>query len=201
MLKPVNPSNGVALVAQRAIVGPLEHGEAVAFLRPHEPFVARVAVVEDCHRSAAHVAQLHAVADLVLRVDRPRQQVAVLREGEVSDVADAELLPARELAQDEIGAARAIGRCAGRTAGRLWGATRAAAFGRASGAGCLRRLTLESDPGRRVAREREAADARILALLARREIDDCHAALHGPPQAAKPLRIAAGGISCKRDKL
>ena len=63
------------------------------------------------------------------------------------------------------------------------------------------RLPLQRDPRRRVAREREAANPRVFALLTRCQIDDRHAALHRPALASQPLRLASRRIGRERDPL
>ena len=72
---------------------------------------------------------------------------------------------------------------------------------RARGPGRLRRLTLQRDPRRGVAREREAANPRILALLARREVHDRDAALDRPPLPPQALGLAPRRIRGERDPL
>jgi hypothetical protein len=164
----------VALVAERPLVRALQHREAVPLLGPYGALVRRCAAVEDRHGAFGHVAQLDPIADFVLRIDGPGEQSAVTRECEVGDVADVQLLARRELPQDQIGSAWAIGRCS-----RSGGRGRRGASTRCR----LRRLPLQRDPGRRVTREGEAPDARVLALLASREVDDRDPTLHGTTHA------------------
>ena len=77
-------------------------------------------------------------------------------EREVADVADVQLLAGREIAQDEVGAARPLGGRAGAPARRRRTAARRPAPGRAA-AGRLA-PTLQRDPGRRFAGERKPPD-------------------------------------------
>ena len=162
----------------------------------------RVAAVERRHGAGRHVAELQAVAGLVLRVDGEREQLAVLAEREVAHVADVELHAFREVAQDQIGAARPLGapppaaraRAARAAAGRAGAAARAAA-------GRVGAVALQRDPARRLAREGEAPDLRVLLLLAGREVHHRHARLDRPALPLQPLRRRARRIRRERDPL
>ena len=138
-----------------------------------------------------HVAQLDAVADLVGGVDDRREELAVAGERELGDVADVQLGAVGQLAQDQVGAARTVVGAAGRAAGAAPARpppAPAAGAGAAPPAG-RRRRAMQRDVRRGFTREREAADVRVFLLLATRQVDHGHAALHRPPLAAQPLRL------------
>ncbi len=65
-----------------------KHDERLVRVRPHEAAIERVIGVDRAHDVRLHVAQLDAVADLIARVDRIRELIAVVVEPELGDVAD-----------------------------------------------------------------------------------------------------------------
>ena len=82
----------------------LEHGQRFPLVRPGQGLVGRLVVIEGRDGAGGHVPQLEAVAGLALGVDDESQARPGLVEGGLSDVADVDLFPRRELAQEEIGA-------------------------------------------------------------------------------------------------
>ena len=137
-----------------------------------------------------HVAELDAVAGLVGRVDDERQVASRLVEGELGHVADVEVAPGGQVAQDEVRALRPVAgraRAAGRLRRRAPEPEPRPHAGRAAG----RRRLLQRNPAAALAGEREAADVLNRHVLARRQVEQLHLGLDGPALPPEPLALGA----------
>ena len=143
------PYDGIDRVVCGGIWTAAQHGERVDAVRPGEMPVERAIGVDRADNVSAHVAELHAVADLVVRVDRVGEPLARMVEAEVGHVADVHHVAGCELVEDEIAALLA------RLAGGRCGLS-----------------DLHGDPGRRVAVECGAAHAVELLFHAGAEVDE-----------------------------
>ena len=109
--------------------------------------------VDAAHGAARHVTQLHAVAQLVGRVDGVGQPATALVERELAHVAHVEHRGGAELVQHQVAAARRPRGTAGGTVGGTAACGRGAT-GAVAAAGCV---AVQGDPARCLTGERDGA--------------------------------------------
>src|SRR5437868_1794764 len=174
-----------------------QNGKRGSAVRPRETAIQRLIAVEGAHDVGTQIAQLHAISDLVARIDGVCQKIARLVEREIADVSDVDHAARRERDDKKVRAFDAArrrrrsaprptspaSRCTVRRAARRLGA-----------------VAVERDHLRLVAGEREAANLVELGLLTSRQIEDGNLVLRGTPLLAEALRLALRRIDAEGDE-
>ena len=197
-------SGGPRGVDRRAVDRALEIREGGKAVGPRQAAVQRLAGVDRFHGTTREITQLHAVAQLVARVDGVAEPAAFVVEREVAHVAHVEAGVGAQLVQQQVGAFHACRTAADRIAAHAGGAgarqttTTTTAAAATTTAVRFRRVGLHRHPLGRITAERKATDLVELARLAGGEIHQAEPRLHRATLAAHALLIDRLGIDQHR---